>query len=65
MINQIQREDPASALVWAQSLSNVEKRNEQTRGVFQAWFRNEPMAALGAIQTLPPDEQQRIFTKPK
>ena len=63
LIRQIQAEDPASALVWAQSLSTPQQQKKQSQQVFKTWFERQPLEAAAAIQNLPPEAQQRLFSK--
>jgi 3-deoxy-D-manno-octulosonic-acid transferase len=61
LIRQIRSEDPAGSLEWARTLGSAETRKEETKEIFESWLQHEPLKAAAALQTLPVEEQQKLF----
>lgn len=60
LIGQIREEDPVNALVWANSITDPGKALTSEKDVYKSWFGTDPVAASQAVQSLSPEEQQRL-----
>ena len=63
----VARDDPATAISWAESIVDPQKRVESLIEVGQAWSRQDYEAALAWVQTtdLPEDARQSILNPPQ
>lgn len=60
-------QEPAKAMVWAQSISEVGPRTRTIGNIYRNWSRRDPAAARAYVENsaeIPPELQQRLLQRP-
>jgi hypothetical protein len=62
LVEKIHGDDPAGALEWANQIKDEDLRTQYQQRVFQSWLPDDPQKAMQALQSLPAEVQERIFS---